>query len=60
MTEEAKQVINCVTETRGRYGITILLGTVMGANRARLKEVGTIYYKTYGILKNIPKHKFEH
>ena len=52
MTEEAKQIINCVYETKGRYGINIVLGTVLGANRARLKELGTDHYKTYGILKN--------
>lgn len=51
-TEDAKQVINCVWETKGRYGLTILLGTLLGANRARLKELGTVNYKTYGALKN--------
>ncbi|MBR3644588.1 MAG: HRDC domain-containing protein, partial [Parasporobacterium sp.] len=50
MTEDAKQVINCVWETRGRYGLNIVLGTLLGANRARLKELGTIDYKTYGVL----------
>lgn len=48
MTEDAKQVINCVWETKGRYGLTIILGTLLGADRARLKEVGTTSYKTYG------------
>ncbi len=52
MTEAAKQVINCVWETKGRYGLTIVLGTLLGANRARLKELGTIDYKTYGVLKD--------
>ncbi|MDO4340805.1 MAG: DNA helicase RecQ [Eubacteriales bacterium] len=52
MTEDAKLVINCVWETKGRYGLNILLGTLLGANRARLKELGTIQYKTYGALKN--------
>ncbi|MCC8046102.1 MAG: DNA helicase RecQ [Clostridiales bacterium] len=51
-TEDAKQVINCVWETRGRYGLSIILGTLLGANRARLKEVGATSYKTYGALKN--------
>ena len=51
MTEDAKQVINCVWETRGRYGLNIVLGTLLGANRARLRELGTIHYKTYGALK---------
>ncbi|MCD7716322.1 MAG: DNA helicase RecQ [Lachnospiraceae bacterium] len=51
MTEDAKQVINCVWETKGRYGLSIILGTLLGANRARLKEVGAVDYKTYGALK---------
>lgn len=52
MTEDAKMVINCVWETKGRYGLNIILGTLLGANRARLKELGTTEYKTYGALKN--------
>ena len=52
MTEDAKQVINCVWETKGRYGLNIILGTLLGANRARLKELGTTEYKTYGALKS--------
>lgn len=51
MTEDAKLVINCVWETKGRYGLNIILGTLLGADRARLKELGTIKYKTYGALK---------
>lgn len=52
MTEDAKLVINCVWETKGRYGLNIILGTLLGANRARLKELGTTQYRTYGALKN--------
>lgn len=48
----AKLVINCVWEAKGRYGLNIILGTLLGANRARLKELGTTEYKTYGALKN--------
>lgn len=51
MTFEAKWVINCIAETKGRYGLTIVLGTLLGANRARLKELGTVNYKSYGMLK---------
>lgn len=50
MTAEAKWVINCVAETKGRYGQAIVLGTLLGANRARLKELGTVNYKSYGKL----------
>lgn len=52
MTEDAKWVINCVAETRGRYGLAIVLGTLTGANRARLREIGATDYKSYGVLSN--------
>lgn len=51
MTAEAKWVINCIAETKGRYGQNIVIGTLLGANRARLKELGTVNYKSYGVLK---------
>lgn len=50
MTAEAKWVVNCVAETRGRYGLTIVLGTLMGAKRARLRELRMDQYKSYGAL----------
>ena len=52
MTLEAKQIINCVAESKGRYGLVVVLGTLLGADRARLRELGTVDYKTYGVLKN--------
>ncbi|MDE6924064.1 MAG: ATP-dependent DNA helicase, partial [Acetatifactor sp.] len=52
MTAEARQVINCVAETRGRYGLAVVLGTLTGANRARLRELGTVNYRSYGALKD--------
>lgn len=50
MTGDAKWVINCIAETRGRFGQNIVIGTLLGANRARLKEVGATAYKSYGML----------
>lgn len=52
MTEEAKWVVNCVAETKGRYGITVVIGTLQGADRAKLRELGTVNYRSYGQLKN--------
>lgn len=52
MTTQAKWVINCLAETKGRYGLNIVLGTLLGANRARLKELGTVDYKSYGKLSD--------
>lgn len=34
-----------------------ILGTLLGADRARLKELGTTGYKTYGALKNRSESK---
>ena len=51
MTAEAKSVINCVAETRGRYGLTLVVGTLRGANQTRLRELGMVDYKSYGVLK---------
>lgn len=52
MTKEAKWVINCIAESKGRFGQNIILGTLLGANRARLKEIGAMDYRSYGILKD--------
>lgn len=51
LTEEARQVVKCVTETRGRYGIQIVIGTLLGSNRVRLRELGMMNYESYGSLK---------
>ena len=53
MTDEAKSVINCVSETKGRYGITVVMGTLLGANRAKLRKLGTVNYKMYGALREM-------
>ena len=50
MTEEAKKIINCVFEAKGRYGKTIIIDTVAGAKTARLEEIGATRYKSYGVL----------
>ncbi len=52
MTADAKWVINCIAETRGRYGQNIVTGTLLGAKRARLKEVGATNYQSYGKLEH--------
>lgn len=50
MTGEAKKIINCVYEAKGRYGKNIIIDTVLGAKTARLEEVGATSYKSYGVL----------
>ena len=59
MTDAAKWMINCVAELRGRYGKAILFGTLQGANRARLRELGAERFKSYGRMKNTPRETLE-
>lgn len=56
MTDEAKQIINCVYEAKGRYGKTVILDTVSGAKTTKLEQYGTTSYKTYGILQDKNKN----
>lgn len=56
MTEAAKKVINCVYEAKGRYGKQIIIDTVAGAKTARLEEIGTVRYKSYGVLAGTNKN----
>ena len=51
MTDEAKKIINCIYESRGRYGKNIIMDTVLGAKTARLEEIGASEYKSYGVLE---------
>ena len=56
MTEEAKKIINCIYESRGRYGKNIIMDTVLGAKTARLTEIGANEYKSYGVLESSNKN----
>ena len=55
MTNAAKWMINCVVELRGRFGKAVVFGTLQGANRARLREIGAEKFKSYGRLKDTPR-----
>ena len=59
MTDAAKWMINCVAELHGRYGKAILFGTLQGANRARLRELGAERFKSYGRRKDTPRETLE-
>lgn len=57
MTEEARKVICCVKELRGRYGINVVAGTLAGDNRAKLREYGVTSYSSYGSLRELGERK---
>ncbi len=59
MTAQAKWMINCVAETRGRYGKGVVLNTLRGANMARLRELGAMDYRSYGQLKDCTRDELD-
>ena len=52
MTLDAKWVVGCITEMRGRYGQALAIGTLLGSKKARLKDIGATSYNCYGQLEN--------
>lgn len=52
MTKDAKWVINCISEMRGRFGQALVISTLRGAKKARLKEIGATDFTSYGQLEN--------
>lgn len=55
MTAEAKAVMNCVYETGGRFGMSIIIDALKGSANAKVKDRGINKYKSYGALKNTDK-----
>lgn len=53
MTAEAGKIISCVKEMHGRYGINVVAGTLLGDNRAKLREYAVSKYTSYGSLKEM-------
>lgn len=53
VTSEAKKILNCIYETRSRYGAATVAGILSGANQARLREIGAASLKSYGALSDI-------
>lgn len=52
MTLDAKWVVGCITEMRGRYGQALVIGTLLGSKKARLKDISATSYNCYGQLEN--------
>lgn len=52
-TEEARSIIACVRELRGRYGINVVAGTLAGERRAKLREYGMESCQSFGSLASL-------
>lgn len=50
MTKEAGQVIRCLEEQGERYGLQMVVGTLLGGKNAKLREYRVEQYPSYGSL----------
>ncbi len=50
VTEEAGKILACVQEMRQRYGVHVVAGTLLGEERAKLREYRVSQYQSYGAL----------
>ena len=57
MTQEAKKILFCVGECRGRYGINVIAGILCGHNTAKLREYGAQERESYGSLKELTESR---
>ena len=52
VTEEAKLILQCVRESGQRYGINVIIGTLLGRKTAKLREYGVERFTIYGKLSS--------
>jgi ATP-dependent DNA helicase RecQ len=57
VTETAKHLIACVKACRQRYGVTVILDTLHGANTAKIRQYGMNENPHYGAASKVPIYK---
>lgn len=55
--EAAKALVGCVESSRQRYGVTVILDTVHGANTAKIRQYRMDENPHYGELANLPVYR---
>ncbi len=53
VTEAAGHVVQCIREQGQRYGINVVVGTLLGRKNAKLREYGVERYNTFGRLAKL-------
>ncbi|MDC7289333.1 DNA helicase RecQ [Blautia schinkii] len=56
VTQEARTLVECVKTCRQRYGITVILDTVRGANTAKIRQYRMDENPCYGACSNVAIH----
>lgn len=57
VTKEAKAIIGCVKDCRGRYGINLVLDTLRGANTAKIRQYHMEESVFYGACRDVPAYR---
>ncbi|WP_104805892.1 DNA helicase RecQ [Blautia marasmi] len=57
VTETAKALIGCVKSSRQRYGTTVIIDTVHGANTAKIRNYRMDENPNYGELAKVPTYR---
>ncbi|MDO4328427.1 MAG: DNA helicase RecQ [Lachnospiraceae bacterium] len=57
ITDAAKAMIGCVESSRQRYGVTVIIDTLHGANTAKIRQYGMDQNPYYGELAKVPAYK---
>ena len=57
MTEIARALIGCVKSSRQRYGTTVIIDTLHGANTAKIKNYRMNENPYYGLLSKVPAYR---
>lgn len=52
VTEAAKIIVQCIGEQGQRYGMNVVVGTLLGRKNAKLREYGVERYAAFGLLAN--------
>ena len=57
ITEMAKALLSCIETSRQRYGATVIIDTVHGANTAKIRGYGMNENLEYGSLAKVPVYR---
>ncbi|WP_077613388.1 DNA helicase RecQ [Clostridium sp. Marseille-P2415] len=57
VTDIAKELIGCIETSRQRYGTTVIIDTVHGANTAKIRNYRMDENPHYGVLAKVPVYK---
>ena len=57
VTEIAKAMLQCVAESRQRYGINVIIDTLHGANTAKIRQYRMDENSCYGSLSKVSAHR---